>query len=66
MTARRALWIACSLGLVLLGFFAHDLPGAEPGSVPDKFTIPGKLAYYEGEAPHNRFILDRRGGPTKR
>ena len=23
--------------------------------------LPGKLAYYEGEAPRNRFILDRRG-----
>ncbi len=28
--------------------------------------VPGKLAYYEGEAPHNRYILDRRGGPTRR
>ena len=26
--------------------------------------IPGQLAYYEGEAPKNRFILDARDGPT--
>jgi hypothetical protein len=27
--------------------------------------IPGRLAYYEGEAPNNRYILERRtSGPT--
>jgi hypothetical protein len=24
--------------------------------------VPGRLAYYEGEAPKNRFILHRTGG----
>jgi hypothetical protein len=28
--------------------------------------VPGKLAYYEGEPPKNRFILQRGGGLTGR
>jgi hypothetical protein len=28
--------------------------------------VPGRLGYFEGEDPGERYILERRGGPTTR